>query len=71
MIAIWIAFASVANTTEYDGNEPANGFEAFYRTGSIIFGGGQVASTAVLRAGAVPRRVRAATAPRSSIPLRT
>lgn len=48
-IAIWIAFASVANTTEYDGNEPAHWFEAFYRTGSIIFGGGQVVLPLLLR----------------------
>jgi len=28
--------------TEYEGNEPLHWFEAFYRTGSLIFGGGQV-----------------------------
>ena len=36
-------------TTEYDGNEPAHWFEAFYRTGSIIFGGGQVVLPLLLR----------------------
>ena len=48
-IGIWIAVAAVVNTTDYDGNEAVYWFEAFYRTGSIIFGGGQVVLPLLLK----------------------
>jgi chromate transporter len=48
-LAIWIAVASVVNTTDYAGNEELHWFEAFYRTGSIIFGGGQVVLPLLLK----------------------
>jgi chromate transporter len=48
-LAIWIAVASVVNTTDYAGNQELHWFEAFYRTGSIIFGGGQVVLPLLLK----------------------
>ena len=48
-LVIWIAVASVVNTSDYDGNEELYWFEAFYRTGSIIFGGGQVVLPLLLK----------------------
>ncbi|ACO69863.1 chromate ion transporter family, partial [Micromonas commoda] len=53
-LVIWIAVASVVNTSDYDGNEELYWFEAFYRTGSIIFGGGQVVLPLLLK-DVVPR----------------
>jgi chromate transporter len=44
-IIVWIVVASIKNTTDYSdgrGTKVLHWFEAFYRTGSIIFGGGQV-----------------------------
>jgi chromate transporter len=37
-----ITLSSVVPKTDYDGNKELHWFEAFWRTGSIIFGGGQV-----------------------------
>ena len=46
LIALWIAtlvsLGIVVSNTEYASNKELHWFEAFWRTGSIIFGGGQV-----------------------------
>lgn len=46
LIAAWasalIALGVIVSRTEYASNKELHWFEAFYRTGSIIFGGGQV-----------------------------
>ncbi|KAG2492746.1 hypothetical protein HYH03_008912 [Edaphochlamys debaryana] len=46
LVIVWLAVLAavlvLARTVYEDGNGPLNWFEAFYRTGSIIYGGGQV-----------------------------
>jgi chromate transporter len=46
LLAVWavvlVATVVAAGQTAYEGNEELHWFAAFYRTGSIIFGGGQV-----------------------------
>ena len=48
LIALWLAVlitvVVLAGQTEYDSHKGLHWFAAFYRTGSIIFGGGQVSA---------------------------
>ncbi len=39
---IWAVIVSLVSTNDYESNKSLHWFEAFYRTGSILFGGGQV-----------------------------
>ena len=48
-IVIWVVVVSFTSTTEYADNKELHWFEAFYRTGSIIFGGGQVVLPLLLK----------------------
>ena len=48
-IAVWVAVAVVIGTTDYADAKELHWFEAFYRTGSIIFGGGQVVLPLLLK----------------------
>ncbi len=41
-VSIWIAVSCMVKLRDYDSYPELHWFEAFYRTGSIIFGGGQV-----------------------------
>jgi len=41
-VSVWIAVACIVKQTDYNDFPELHWFEAFYRTGSIIFGGGQV-----------------------------
>jgi chromate transporter len=48
-IVIWVVVVSFTSTMEYADNKELHWFEAFYRTGSIIFGGGQVVLPLLLK----------------------
>jgi len=48
-IGVWITVAVLTGTTKYEDAQPLFWFEAFYRTGSIIFGGGQVVLPLLLK----------------------
>jgi len=46
---IWAVIVSLVSTNDYESNKSLHWFEAFYRTGSIIFGGGQVVLPLLLK----------------------
>ena len=48
-ITIWVITVSFTSVTKYEDNKELHWFEAFYRTGSIIFGGGQVVLPLLLK----------------------
>ena len=48
-IAVWVIVVSLTSSIKYEDNKELHWFEAFYRTGSIIFGGGQVVLPLLLK----------------------
>ena len=48
-IVIWVVVVVLASNSDYSSKKELHWFEAFYRTGSIIFGGGQVVLPLLLK----------------------